>query len=217
MIKFNEHDILSFDQRYRATFINSLGGFKSLALIGTKNKLGQTNLAVFNSIFHLGANPPLFGFIIRPDSVERHTLENICETNYFTVNHVKEDFYIKAHQTSARYPKDVSEFVAVDLSEEYQSDFFAPFVEESPIKIAAEFKQRIDLPINGTVMIVAAIKMVLLPEYCLSSDGFIDIHQLGTIACSGLDAYYSTHKIARLSYAKSEKFPELIPSFLIGK
>ncbi|MFN6039875.1 MAG: flavin oxidoreductase, partial [Bacteroidota bacterium] len=75
--EFNLQDILSFEQRYRATFINSIGGFKSVALIGTKNSSGQTNLAIFNSLVHIGANPPLLGFIVRPDSVERHTLENI--------------------------------------------------------------------------------------------------------------------------------------------
>ena len=46
--------------------INSLGGFKSVALIGTKSEAGNTNLAIFSSIFHLGANPPLVGLIFRP-------------------------------------------------------------------------------------------------------------------------------------------------------
>jgi flavin reductase (DIM6/NTAB) family NADH-FMN oxidoreductase RutF len=111
-------DILAFDQRYRATFINSLGGFKSLALIGTRNKEGLSNVAIFNSLLHIGANPPLFGFIIRPDSVERHTLNNILETSEFTVNHVREDFYKQAHQTSARYSNTTSEFEAANLEEE---------------------------------------------------------------------------------------------------
>jgi len=40
--EFTLNDILNFDQRYRATFINSLGGFKSLALVGTLNSEGKT-------------------------------------------------------------------------------------------------------------------------------------------------------------------------------
>jgi flavin reductase (DIM6/NTAB) family NADH-FMN oxidoreductase RutF len=79
---FSSSDIMSFEKRYRAAFINSLGGFKSVCLIGTINNIKQSNLAIFNSIVHIGANPPLIGFVVRPDSVERHTLENILETSY---------------------------------------------------------------------------------------------------------------------------------------
>ncbi len=35
---YNEQAIVAFERRYRANFINSLGGFKSLVLIGTKNR-----------------------------------------------------------------------------------------------------------------------------------------------------------------------------------
>ena len=66
-------EILAFDQRYRATFVNSIGGFKSVALIGTKSLSGETNLAIFNSLFHVGANPPLFGFIV-PHALSHLTL-----------------------------------------------------------------------------------------------------------------------------------------------
>ncbi len=200
--EFSLTDILNFDQRYRATFINSLGGFKSLALIGTANANGQTNLAVFNSLFHLGANPPMFGFIVRPDSVDRHTLTNIISTNEFTVNHVSESFYKQAHQTSARYGNDTSEFEATGLTPEYKQDCKAPFVKESTVQIAAELIRKIEIIENGTVLIIAQIKAVSVPENCLANDGYIDVEKAGTITCVGLDSYHSTTKIARLAYAK---------------
>ncbi len=199
------NDIEAFDQRFRATFINSLGGFKSLALIGTVNSTRLTNLAVFNSFFHLGAHPPLFGFIVRPDSVERHTLSNIRESGYFTVNHVTESIYRQAHQSSARYPADISEFKATGLTEEYIEHFPAPFVKESPVKIAAQVEQIVELPINGTLMIISKILEVSLPDAALRSDGFVDLQTAGTITCSGLDAYYTTKKLERLAYAKPDK------------
>ncbi len=200
--EFNLKDILNFETRYRATFINSLGGFKSLALIGTRNKGGNSNLAVFNSLFHIGANPPLFGFIIRPDSVDRHTLSNILETGEFTVNHVREAFYKQAHQTSARYANDSSEFVATDLLEDSKAGFYAPFVKDSYIQIGASFVQKIDIQENGTIMLIAKIKFVSVPSDCIGDDGFINIEKAETITCSGLDSYHRTQKIARLSYAK---------------
>ena len=200
--EFSIKDILSFEQRYRATFINSLGGFKSLALIGTRNKEGNSNLAVFNSLFHIGANPPLFGFIIRPDSVERHTYSNILETGEFTVNHINEAIYEQAHHTSARYPKNRSEFDATHLTEEPIAGYFAPFVKESHVKIGASFVQKVEIQKNGTIMIIAKIKDVSIPGNCLGIDGFVDIEQAGSITCSGLDSYHRTQKIARLPYAK---------------
>lgn len=208
--EFNLTDILAFEQRYRATFINSLGGFKSLALIGTRSREGNTNLAVFNSLFHIGANPPLFGLIVRPDSVDRHTLSNILETGEFTVNHVSEAFYDNAHQTSARYPSDISEFEATKLTEEYKAGYYAPFVKESHIQIAAHFIQKIDIQENGTLMIIAKIKSVSMPEDCLQTDGFVDLEKAGTITVSGLDSYHRTEKIARLAYAKPNVILEKI-------
>lgn len=200
---FSISDILNFEQRYRATFINSLGGFKSLVLIGSMNEKGQTNLAVFNSFFHLGASPPLFGFIVRPDSAERHTLTNILSNKEFTVNHVNESFYEQAHQTSARYPGDVSEFNATGLTTEYNNDFKAPFVAESAIKIGAQFERRVDINENGTILIIAKIVSVTLPENCLANDGYINLEKAGTLTCSGLDSYHKTTRIARLTYAKT--------------
>lgn len=209
-LEFNSKDIQGFEQRYRARFINSLGGYKSLSLIGTRSQAGNTNLAVFNSFFHIGANPPLFGFIVRPDSVERHTLSNILETNTFTVNHVREEFYVAAHQTSAKYAGNVSEFAAVGLTEEFKSGYYAPFVAESEVKIGAAFRQRIDIAQNGTLIILAEIEYVSIPEGCLEEDGYVGLEAAGTITCSGLDSYHRTERIGRLTYAKPETMPQPI-------
>lgn len=199
---FSVADILNFEQRYRATFINSLTGFKSVALIGTANEEGHTNLAIFNSIFHLGANPPMFGFVVRPHSVERHTLDNILNTKQLTVNHIQEPFYQQAHQTSARYPAHQSEFDATGLTPLYRQGCAVPFVQESNIQIAAEFVRKIDVEENGTLIIVARITAVYLPEDCIGTDGYIDVEQAGSITCVGLDSYHRTTRIGRLPYAK---------------
>lgn len=209
-LEFNSNDIEAFEQRYRAKFVNSLGGYKSISLIGTRSRAGQTNLAVFNSFFHIGANPPLFGFTVRPDSVERHTLRNILETNTFTVNHIREEFYMAAHQTSARYDAHVSEFTAVGLTEEFKSGYYAPFVAESEVKIGATFRQRIDISLNSTVLILAEIEYVCIPERCLMEDGYIDLETAGTLTCSGLDSYHRTQRIGRLSYAQPNQPTKLL-------
>jgi flavin reductase (DIM6/NTAB) family NADH-FMN oxidoreductase RutF len=197
-------ELMAMEQRKRAHLINSVGGFKSVCLIGTADNVGHTNLAIFSSIVHIGANPPLICFIMRPDSVERHTLNNILETGYYTINHVNETIYQQAHQTSARYPKSVSEFDATGLTAAYKNDFKAPFVKESSIQLAIEFKERIDLTINNTIMIIGEITQLYFPIDCWCEEGYLDIEKAGTISCTGLDSYHTTQRLERLSYAKPD-------------
>nr|WP_087020260.1 flavin reductase [Thaumasiovibrio subtropicus] len=200
-----------FEQRYRARFINSLSGFKSANLIGTCDDKGQTNLAIVSSVFHLGANPPLMGFISRPPTagnashVERHTLSNLIESGFFTLNSVSIPMTKAAHQTSARYPQTTSEFDVTGLTAAFLNRFPAPFVEESPIKIGLEVREHHHLSINNTVLIIGEIKEVHLPTAAIQPDGFVDIEDLGLVTISGLDSYHLTERMMRLSYAKPDK------------
>lgn len=197
--------IMNMEKQERVHFANSLGGFKSVGLIGTQNKIGQTNLAIVDSILHIGSNPPLFGVIFRPGIVERHTLENILETGYYTINHINKSIFKQAHQTSARYDREITEFEITRLNPAYKNDFFAPFLEESHVQLAMEFKEKTILSINNTVLIVGEVKAVYFPEDCLQKDGFLDIEKAESITCSGLDSYHKTTRIDRLSYAKPNK------------
>jgi len=206
-IHFSSSDIINMETRKRAAFMNSVSGFKSASLIGTIDNDKNTNLAIFSSVIHLGSNPALVGFINRPDTVDRHTFENIVATNCFTINHVCKSIFKQAHQTSARYPKDISEFDATGLTTEYINDFKAPFVKESRIKYGLEFIEKHELKINETILVIGKVVHVIIPESCLLPDGAIDIEMAETIAISGLDSYHATEKIARLSYAKTDKAP----------
>ena len=200
-----QEQILNMEKQERVHFANSLGGFKSVGLIGTQNKKNQTNLAIVDSILHIGSNPPLFGMVFRPGVLERHTLENILETGLYTINHITEKIHKQAHQTSARYERNCSEFDQTGLTPEYKNNFFAPFVKESNVQLAMEFKEKITLYINNSVLIIGEVKDVYFPENCLQKDGFLDIEKAESITCSGLDSYHKTSQISRLSYAKPNK------------
>ena len=204
-IHIDYNQILQLEKQKRVHLINSLGGFKSVALVGTSDENKNSNLSIFSSFFHLGANPPLIGMIFRPSPPERDTMRNILDTGFYTINHINESIFKKAHQTSARYDKGVSEFDATGLNSEYKNDFFAPFVVESKVQLGIEFKQKIDIAINNTTMIVGEIVQIYIPENCLLEDGFIDIEKANTITCSGLDSYHKTMQLDRLSYAKPDK------------
>ena len=204
-IYINTNDLDQLEKQERVHFINSLGGFKSVALVGTIDKKGNDNLAIFSSFFHIGANPPLIGMIFRPSPPERDTLSNIIETGFYTINHINELIYKQAHQTSARFASNISEFDATGLKAEYKNDFFAPFVAESNVQLGVVFKEKIDIKINNTIMIIGEVIQVYVPKDCLLKDGFIDLEKANSITCSGLDSYHKTFQLDRLSYAKPDK------------
>lgn len=200
-----KENILELEKQYRANFVNSISGFKSASLIGTISNKGNTNLAIFNSVIHIGANPPALAFLMRPVSVERHTYENIKETGFFTINHINKEIYKRAHQTSARYEKEISEFDESELTPEYSEKFKAPYVKESILKIGLKFVEEQEVKYNKTIFIVGEIVEIIVPDEVVAQDGYVDIEKAGTVAISGLDGYHETKRIARLSYAKPGK------------
>lgn len=199
---FKKADIEALDKSNRTHLINSLSGFKSANLIGTQDLLGNTNLSIVSSVIHLGAHPPLIGMIIRPHSVPRHTFENILQTGVYTVNQVNEAIYKQAHQTSARYDKNESEFDATGLTPEYLNNFTAPFVEQCRLKYAVQFIENKHLDINGTELVIGEIVDIYLDKIALQDDGFIDLHAIKTVSVTGLDSYHTSNKLSRLPYAK---------------
>jgi flavin reductase (DIM6/NTAB) family NADH-FMN oxidoreductase RutF len=146
---FTLDDILQMEKQPRTNLINSLPGIRAANLIGTSNLEGETNLAIFNSVIHIGAHPPYMGFIMRPVTVQRGTYQNIKETGHFSINQVNESIYKQAHQTSARY--DISEFDATGLTPEFTSNLKAPYVKESKVKIGLRFVEEQPINVNGTI------------------------------------------------------------------
>ncbi|TVZ52103.1 flavin reductase family protein [Dokdonia sp. Hel_I_53] len=213
ILHIDKNKISAMDKRYRANFINSVTGFKSANLLGSISTDNIENLAIFSSITHLGSDPSLLGFITRPNSAPRHTYKNIRDTGIFTVNHVNENIIKEAHQTAARYDESISEFKAAGLHTEYLHNWKAPFLKEAQIKIACEYVSEYQIKENDTVLIVAAIKGVYLPEKALNDDGWINLEITSGVSINGLDSYSKPKLIDRFSYAK----PNMTPSSILKK
>lgn len=206
---FTKDAISKMERIKKINLINSITGIKPTNLIGTKSNRGESNLAIFSSVIHLGSNPPLIGFVSRPDAeVPRHTLQNIQENGFYTINHVPENYIKNAHYTSAKFPKEISEFEACNLTEQYQFHFQAPFVKESNLKIGLKFLQSIPIEINGTVLILGEIIHLVLPENSLDENYHLDLSQLKSTGISGLNTYYKFQKINQFPYARPENLPE---------
>jgi len=204
-------DIESWERFYRANFINSLTGFKSVNLIGTVNQQGQTNLAIFSSIVHIGSSPPLIGYINRPIEATPHTLANIKDTGIYTINHIHPSFVEKAHQTSAKYEAGISEFEKVGLTPEFKQNIAAPFVKESIVKYALSLQEIIPIKLNDTFLVIGkVIDIQIDDDVVIAADGFLHLDQVNTVCSNGVDGYYSTNLINRFHYAKPDRLPKKV-------
>jgi len=202
-----KEDLQKIDRIKRLNIINSVSGIRPANLIGTKGEKG-TNLAIFNSVTHLGSNPPLLGFVLRPkDEVPRHSYENILESGCYTINHVHHSFPDKAHYSSAKFDQHISEFEACQLTEEYLFGFPAPFVKESKLKIGLQFVEQIPIAINNTILVIGEIQHLVIPDEAMDKEGQLDLDIAGSVGVSGLNSYYQVTKKHLFPYARPHELP----------
>jgi flavin reductase (DIM6/NTAB) family NADH-FMN oxidoreductase RutF len=202
MKKFSKEEVTQMDKIDRLNLVNSVTGYKSANLIGSISKEGIENLAIFSSITHLGSNPALLGFIMRPLTVPRDTYKNIKETGYFTVNHITEKLIQKAHQTSANYLENVSEFEESNIESEYVENIKQPFVKESPVRLLCKYMSEYTILENGCIHIIASIEEIYFEEDMLNSDYWLQLEKGNVVAINGLDGYCLPKLLDRYEYAR---------------
>lgn len=210
MRHFSRNDLDALDRRFRANLINCATGYKPANLVGTVSTDGESNLAIFNSAVHIGANPPLIGLVFRPlGDVDRHTYDNIKSTGVYTLNHVPSEMTRNAHVTSAKFPREVSEFAACGFTEQHVEGFGAPFVAESGVKLGLRFVEEIEIKLNGTILLIGQVEHLLVAESALKDNGNIDLVAAGSACITGLDTYHSVFEGVTYPYAKPNHAEDL--------
>jgi flavin reductase (DIM6/NTAB) family NADH-FMN oxidoreductase RutF len=205
MAFFNYKDIQNLNKIFKINLINSCSGFKSANLLGSISEEGVSNVAVFSSVTHLGSNPPTLGFILRPTTVPRDTYKNIKDSGFFTINHIHEAIIEDAHHTSAKYPKEVSEFDATNLEEEFKGQFKAPFVKGAPVQMSMKFIEEVYVPSNDVMLIVSQIEELYIDDELLQADGLINLSKGNIATINGLDTYAVPKFNKQLSYQRPKK------------
>lgn len=202
MIQLDRDKFQSLGKIPRLNLVNSCMGFKSANLIGTTSKNGSHNLAIFSSVTHLGSDPALLGFILRPATVPRHTYVNIKENSYFSVNAITQSLIKAAHQTSANYPEEINEFEVTGIEEEMKEGISVPFVKESPVQILCKYVNEYEIKENDTLHIIASIESIFVSPDLLNDDYWIQLDKGNIVAINGLDGYAKTELVSRLPYAR---------------
>ena len=195
-------DISQMEKLERLNIINSCTGYKSANLIASLSENGSTNVAVFSSITHLGSNPGILGFIVRPTTVPRDTYSNIKAKGFFTVNHITSNMIADAHHTSANYDVGVSEFDKTNLEEEYKNGLEVPFVKGSPIQLYCKYMNEYYIKENDTIHLIASIEHVYYNENLEHKDGWLQLDKGNIVAINGLDGYCLPKLMDRFEYAR---------------
>ena len=209
MPHFSLKDLSCMHHLYRINLINSCSGYKSANLIGTKSSKGVSNVAIFSSVTHIGSEPALLGFFLRPNTVIRNTYDNIKETGTFTINHIHESILQDAHHTSAKYAATVSEFDFTQLEEDYKNNFFAPFVKNSPVQMAMTYVEEYLIKANGTILLIGAIQDLYIEDTLLKKDGFVNLSEANVVAINGIDGYTLPKLKTRMEYQRPKDISEI--------
>ena len=211
MKHFSKDDIEQMPRIKRLNIINSITGIKPANLIGSIDLKGNTNLAIFSSVVHLGSNPALLGCILRPqEKVRRHSYENIIDLGVYTLNQLPNNMTLEGHYTSAKFEKNISEFDKCNFTPEYLKNFNAPFVKESALKIGLKYVESIPIPSNGTIMIVGKVEQIHVEESALTKEGYINLEKINSTGISGLNSYYKLQKIDSYPYARPSELPSFV-------
>lgn len=198
-IEFDKEHILNLDKNFRIDLINSITGIKSAHLISTISSDGIANLAIFSSIVHLGSNPPLIGFILRPETRKlSDTMQNIKMNNYYTINSISPSIVKKAHKTSQKIESEISEFDHFNIEKEYIDNISVPFVKESSVKIGLSFKEKIDINLNNTSLIIGEIDCIKINKNILDNYGRLNIAKANSVGVTGVDMYYYSNELIDL-------------------
>jgi flavin reductase (DIM6/NTAB) family NADH-FMN oxidoreductase RutF len=200
--KFTKEAIQELPKIPRLNLINSCTGYKSANLIATKTADGVSNVAIFSSITHLGSDPALLGFILRPTTVPRNTYKNIKDVGFFTVNHIKETMIADAHHSSASYDELISEFDKTNLKETYHEGISIPFVKGSPVQILCKYLNEYEIKENGTIHIIASIEKIFVEERLLQKDYWLRLDVENVVTINGLDGYCVPKLVDRFEYAR---------------
>ena len=160
-------------------------------LVSTISETGVFNVAPFSFFAAVTFYPPTvcFSVLRRKGGAKMDTLRNIEFSRDFVANTVHEAIAIPAHQSSAAYPPEVSEFVEVGLTPVKSEKVKAPRVGESVLSLECKVVDIVELyklPQAVASLVIGEIVMYhVKDEYYFN--GNVDLTKAGLIGVMGGD------------------------------
>ena len=172
---------------------------RPIALVGSIDKKGNSNLAPYSFFNAFGANPPIIGFspaLSGRTGLPKDTLLNIQETKEFTVSIVNSSMVEQISLSSCEFDKNIDEFTKSGLNK-FKSKKIESFgVSESYFIMECKLHDIIELgnkPASGNLILGEVIHFHV-DEKILNKTNEIDPFKLDPIARNGGNWYTDTKK-----------------------
>lgn len=199
-------------QRYR--LLTSLVVPRPIAWIGTRSWDGSPNLAPFSYFMGLSASPMLIGVSIgrrrgsRGDGapVSKDTLENVRESEAFSVSVVTERHLEAMVRTSGEWPRGTSEFEKAGLLAAECESVDAPYVADAPAVLECRLSQIVDLGDAPNTLVIGEVLAVRLgPGLLVEEESLhVDVESLRPVGRLGLDEYTLLGELRRVARPRPE-------------
>ena len=172
---------------------------RPIALVGSMDNKGFSNLAPFSFFNAFGANPPIIGFspaLSGRTGLPKDTLLNIKETKEFTVSIVNSDIVEQISLSSCEFDRNTDEFIKSGLTK-IESKKIKPYgVLESHFIMECKLYDIIELgskPASGNLILGEVIHFNVA-ESILNDNNQIDPYKLDPIARNGGNWYTEAKK-----------------------
>ena len=82
---------------------------------------------------------------------------------------------------------------------------------ESQLKMALSFETAIEIPLNGTTLVIGKIIHLSIPDEFIDPAGELDLQRAQSTGISGLNSYYSLEKIGQYPYVRLNDLSDWTP------
>ena len=172
---------------------------RPIALVGSLDENGISNLAPFSFFNAFGANPPIIGFspaLSGRTGLPKDTLLNIKETKEFTVSIINSSIVEQISLSSCEFDKNIDEFVKTGLTKYKSENIGAYGVQESNFIMECKLHDIISLggnPGSGN-LILGEVLQFHINKSILTDTNQVDPYKLDPIARNGGSWYTEAKK-----------------------
>tara|TARA_Y100000591_G_C21672676_1_gene613777 strand:+ start:78 stop:932 length:855 start_codon:yes stop_codon:yes gene_type:complete len=172
---------------------------RPIALVGSIDKNGNSNLAPYSFFNAFGANPPIVGFspaLSGRTGLPKDTLLNIRDTKEFTISIINSHMVEQISLSSCEFDKGIDEFVKTGLKK-YKSKMIKPFgVSDSYFIMECKLYDIIELggkKASGNLILGEVINFHVSEEV-IEDDNQINPYKFDAIARNGGGWYTDSKK-----------------------
>jgi len=175
---------------------------RPIAFITTVSPEGIVNAAPYSFFNVINEDPPMVAFSAGMGAGgKKDTVLNVEITNEFVVNVVTEAILDQVVETSARYPRTVSEIDVTHLRTAPSTVVHPPCVADSPVSLECRLWRQIPLKKDGRILTIGTVVVIHVADALLTA-GKVDVTKLNAIGRLAGDWFVPTTQRIRKKIPK---------------